>query len=101
MTHLTVSSIHPYCSDDSALQAQHADTQWMTSGLPPLDCPLVIRIRAGTFSDEMPGPLVHFTLGDYILRVERRQPAPNKNADLSYWTEDGVCFTGKFEWSYP
>ena len=81
--------------------ALDVDTHWMTGGLPPLECPLLIKVGAGAISAEVPGVGVYYTPVECILRVERRQPAPNKNADLSYWTEDGVCFTGRWPWTYP
>ena len=51
--------------------------------LPPVDCPLVLR------------------LGSVAVRAERVSYLRDRNGEMDYRLSDGSAITGRFEWSYP
>lgn len=74
--------------------------------LPPVDCPLVIEVPAGTriLHPPLPGTEVEqfvLCLVPEMLRVERRSYLQIKDRDMEYWLADGGRVVGRFNWSYP
>lgn len=51
--------------------------------LPPVDCPLVLR------------------LGSVAVRAERVSYLRDRAGEMDYRLSDGSVITGRFEWSYP
>jgi len=64
---------------------------WNNPGmLPPVGCPLVIRVG------QRPGPAI-------ILKVERTRHLVDRNGQMEYRSlrVPGAVYHGRFEWTYP
>lgn len=70
------------------------------SVLPPVDCPLVISVPAGTEIRYGDGEVMLCLTGE-LLRVHRTSHLTGKDNDMEFWLIDSGCVTGRFPWTYP
>ncbi len=73
----------------------------MNKRLPPVDCPLLIKIPAGTRFPHFRDGCVYELGVPVLLRVRRENWERSKDATPTYVDEFGNKITGKFEWTYP
>lgn len=84
-------------------------TSWMTpdpdlhtnKGLPPVDCPLLIKVPAGIRFPHFESGRIWELEVPVMLRVRREHWERSKDATPTYIDEFGNKITGKFEWTYP
>lgn len=70
-------------------------------GLPPVDCPLLIKVPAGTVFPHFEGGHIWELDVPVMLKVRREHWERSKDATPTYVDEFGNKITGKFEWTYP
>jgi hypothetical protein len=69
--------------------------------LPPVDCPLLIKVPAGTRFPYFESGHIWELEHPVLLLVHREHWERSKDATPTYSDEFGNKITGKFEWTYP
>lgn len=105
----TVTTVRKGHSVGQSAPVTSMSTEWLVPGgsihlnntLPPVDCPLLIKIPAGVLFSHFEGGVTWKLDIPVLLKVRRRHWEQSKEATPTYYDEYGNAIIGKFEWTYP